>query len=654
MDSYDIAISGLGAAQQAFEVIGNNIANAATEGYHRQELNLTSSYSKQVGSMLFGGGVDTGEVSRVINNFLEKEIYRQQSSLGYISQELDTLRTVETMFGELSSDGGLNAAMDDFFNALKELAAHPLEIIYQEQAVSAAESMTNKFHILDDYLTTIECQITQEAESVIQEINSLVESIAVMNSKIETIEISGGKANNLCDQRDRCIAQLSELIDVEVQSQDYGVVNICIAGIPVLTGTSSVELEVGLNQAGDLSISIAGESAYYSEIQGGRLGGLISLKNTLVSDIHSDLNSLAAEMIQQINQYHVQGVGSEGSFTNLTGWTMIDEDFADFEASVSDGGISIRVTNVNTGEVTRTTIPVDISEDSLTSLAADIAAITGISASVYDSKLRIQADSGYEFDFLPAVLPEQTDSDFTGAVSPPEISVSGIYSETENQTFTFTVSGSGSVGNGALQITVTNGDGDIIKTFSIGSGYAAGDKLELGNGIEIALGTGDLADGNTFEVDAFARSDTTGILAAIGINTFFSGINASDIAVSSDICNAPGRIATSIGPDMTDNENISRLAGLEDAQFTNLNSMTIGEFYREMVTEIGLDVSTRSIRQENVEATIQNLSSQQSELSGVNINDEAARLLIFEQMFQAMSKYLAAIQNSLSTLMEII
>ena len=138
------------------------------------------------------------------------------------------------------------------------------------------------------------------------------------------------------------------------------------------------------------------------------------------------------------------------------------------------------------------------------------------------------------------------------------------------------------------------------------------------------------------------------------VNTFFSGKDASDISVNTSVINNPGSIATSIGPDMADNENILRLVNLQDTKFSNLDSMTFGEYYRRLVTDIGLEISTRNIREENIKASIQNLSNQQTDLSGVNINDEAAQLLLFEQMFQGMAKYLGTLQNSLTTLMQVI
>ncbi|OHB60438.1 MAG: flagellar hook-associated protein FlgK [Planctomycetes bacterium RBG_13_50_24] len=655
MDSFSIGLSGLDAAQKALDTIGNNIANAATEGYHRQKIVLNPAYSSQIGSFLLGGGVDVAGITRMMNRFLEQEIMRQQSSLGQVAQEFSTLRTVEAAFGEISSDSSLNTAMDKFFNALADLSTDPTGLIWQSQAITAAQTMAYQFRTLGETLTTLEDEIRLEAENTIGQINVLINGIAELNHKIEGIEITGGHAHNLSDQRDRYIIELSELIGIQTQAMDYGVVNVTAAGIPVVTNASVTELEVGLISGGNIGVSVAGGGTFITEVQGGSLGGLLILRNEILSDIHNDLNNLAAAIIQQINRYHVQGVGSDGSFTELTGWSMPSENLADLGDAVTDGSIYIRLTNTSTGEITRHAIAVDRTTDSLTTIAADISAITGLDAWVSASQLHIQADSDYEFDFLPCVLPEPTAGTLTGA-SPPEISVSGIYTGAINDTFRFTVSGAGSVGNGTLQLEVRDagGAGDVIATFNIGSGYAAGDLLDLGNGIKISLGVGDFGAGDNFDVDAFAGSDTSGVLAAIGINTFLSGNSALNIAVCSDISNTPGRIATCLGADMTDNRNVFRMAELKNESFGSLNSMTPGQFYRRLVTDIGQQINLKQIQNDNIRIMVNNLANQQAEISGVNINDEATQMLVFEQMYQAMAKYLNTIQTFISAILEII
>ena len=662
MDSFSIGVSGLNAAQKAIDIIGNNVANAATPGYHRQRINLNPAYARQIGSILLGGGVEFANVTREINNFLEQEILCQQSSLAQTSRELESLRTVETAFGELTGNSSLSAAIDGFFNSLQELSAHPTEPIWQRQVVTDAETMAGQFRTLSEFLTKLETQITLEAENSIGQINALTNQIAGLNDKIENVEVSGGQANNLCDQRDQCIKELSELIGVETQAREYGVVDVSIGGIPVVSGSSVTELEVGLNENNCLAITVAGASNYNTDAQGGQLGGLFSLRNELIPDIHDHLDDLANAIIQQINQYHFQGVGSEGSFTELTGWSMISEDLADFDPPVTDGTMYIRVTNTSTGEITRHAIDIDASTDSLTSIATDITAITGLTASVASSKLHIQAETNYEFDFLPAVLPEPepTPKTLTGT-PPPDIAVSGIYTGTTNSTFTCTVAGvSGQIGvTDGLKLEISK-DGTLIKELNVGLGYAAGDKLDLGDGLYISLSiasgetTGDLNVGNNFQIKGWADTDTSGVLAAVGVNTFFSGSSAMDMAVCSDIAAAPGRIATALGAEMTDNTNALRMAGLRDQTLSNLGTMTPGEFYRRLVTDIGQQLSVKQMQEDNAESMVQNLANQQSDISGVNINDEAAKLLVFEQMFQAMAKYLSTVQSSLSTIMEIV
>ncbi len=655
MDSFSIGISGLQAAQKAFDTIGNNIANAATEGYHRQRIELRPTYSSQVGEVLLGGGVDVVGVTRLIDELLEKEILRQESLLGQISQEFATLRTVENAFGELVEGSGLSGAIDKFFNALQDLSAHPTEIIWQNQVITEAMTMTGQFRTLGEFLTTLEDQIELEAKNTITQINILTNRIAELNNNIEKQEIDGGQANNLRDQRDQCIKELSKFVGIETRSRPYGVVDVYVAGTPVVINTTAINLEVGLKEAGKLGVSVAGANNYNINTEGGRLSGLISLRNKQVSDIHNDLDTLATVMKQQINQYHVQGVGSAGSFTNLTGWPATSQNLADFGSNVTDGKIYIRATNTSTGAITRNEITVDKSADTLSDIATLISGITGLSASVVSSKLNIQADANYKFDFLPAVLPLPTASTLSG--SPPTISVSGIYTGTNNDTFQFTVVGPvspESVGNGTLQLEVRNGAAQLVSILNVGSGYAAGDKLDLGNGIKISLSSGSLNAGETFDVDAFASTDTSGLLAAVGINSFLLGSSASDVAVCSDIAATPGRVASALGADMTDNTNALRMNGLRDQPLTSLNSMTPGEFYRQLVTDIGQQLFVKEARKDNIESMVQNLSNQQGELSGVNINDEAAQILAFEQMFQAMGKYLGTIQSSLLTIMEIL
>jgi flagellar hook-associated protein FlgK len=651
MESLSIGISGIQAAQKAFDIIGNNIANAATEGYHKQRIELSPTYVSQRSEIVLGGGVEVNGITRLIDELLETEIMRQESLLGQISQEYSTLRTVESAFGELVEGSGLSATIDKFFNAMQDLAANPTEIIWQNQLITEAQAMTDQFNSLGEYLVSLEEQIELEANNTITQINLLTTRIAELNASIKQQEINGGQANNLRDQRDHSISELSKLVGIETKARDFGVVDVYLSGTPVVINTSSLDVEVGYKTTGKLGVSVFGQNNFNITTEGGRLSGLISLRNDLISNIHNELDTLASVMVQEINKYHFAGVGSTGSFTSLTGWPVSNQNLSDFGSNVTDGTIYIRVTDTSTGAITRNAITVDKATDTLSNIATLISGITGVSASVVSTKLYIQAGANYKFDFMPAVLPQPTASTLSGTST---VSVSGIYNGTANDTFQFTVVGSGDVGNGTLQLEVRDGAAQLINTLNVGSGYAAGDKLDVGNGIKIALSTGSLNNGETFDVDAFANTDTSGLLAAVGINTLLSGVGAADMAVCSDIKTTPGRVASALGADMTDNTNALRMYGLKNQAITSLNSMTPGEYYRQIVTDTGQELFVKEARKDNIESVIQNLSNQQGELSGVNINDEAAKILAFEQMFQAIAKFMGTVQSSIASIMELL
>ena len=654
MSNYHIGIGALDAVQKALDVVGNNIANAATEGYHKQRIDLRPAPSMKAGTIVFGTGVKVADVTRLVDRLMEEELLRQRSLLEHSDTEVSILKTIESVLGEMSTEaGGLNAAMDAFFNALQDLSAHPRDPVYQHQVVNEADSMAGQFRTVGEYLTALETEIGMEADNVADAINSLSSQIAQLNDDIERVEVLGGTANSMRDERDQLITDLGKKVRVETIQRDFGVVDVSISGMPLIMGSSTVSMTAGYDDSGDLGLAATGSSNYLTQIDGGRMGGLLSLRNDLIDDLHDDLDSLAAAIIDQINQLHVQGVGSSGSFTSLSGRTMTSEALSDWGSSVADGSFFVRLTNMNTGTVSRHEIQIDASADTLTTVAADLSAISGLSASVTASKLNILADTNYQFDFLPSVLSSPTASNLTGS-SPPTVGVSGIYTGSSNQTLTFTVSGTGSVGNGTLQLSVTDGDGDALATLGVGSGYAAGDELAVGNGVKITLSRGDLVSGDTFEVDVYGDTDTSGFLSAAGLNTLFSGSHAEDIAVCTDMVQSPSRVAAALGSDMTDNTNASRMAELRSQTLTALGSLTCGDYYRQVITDLGQQVSLKQMRQDNIEAVVQNLSDHQSDMSGVDINEEAAQLLVFEQMFQSIAKYLSTVRGTMAQVMEII
>ena len=153
------------------------------------------------------------------------------------------------------------------------------------------------------------------------------------------------------------------------------------------------------------------------------------------------------------------------------------------------------------------------------------------------------------------------------------------------------------------------------------------------------------------KLTAFALS---GFLAAVGMNTFLSGTTASDMEVCARLIEDPDRIATALGGDLSDNGAALRMSGVHDEAVDSLGGMTPNEYYQRTTANLGQEVALKQSRQEHIEAVIEDLKGQQSDISGVNINDEAAQLIIFEKMFQAIAKYFTSLQTMITALMEVV
>jgi len=581
MGSYDIGLSGLNAAQKALDVIGNNIANAATEGYHRQRVELSPTDDVYINGVYIGQGVEFEGITRLIDRFLDGQIVNQESTMAQIWRELDALRTMESTFGELSTDG-LSTALDNFFGALYELAAKPKDKNYQYPVISTAQSLVNQLRGLGTTVSELETQVYEEAQSTIESINSLAVQIAELNGNIRTMAVSGNDMNNMCDQRDQLITELARLTGITTVDIEYGVVNISVGNASLVAGSNSFELELGLVVNGsnyDFGISPAGAGVYSTQLSGGKLGGLFSLNNEILRDVGTKLDTLAKTIVFEVNKLHVQGVGASGSFERLTGWTMTDQDLSDFDPPLVDGEtLYVRVTYPD-GSVVQEAFTVDASVggDTLTTMAEEFAAITGLSGSQVNSgQLEIVADDGYTFDFLggvPAEPPAGDDNMMTGNV--PDIDISGIYTGSTNKIYTFTVVGNGTVGSGAVSISVDDGSG-VVATINVGDGYVPGTVVNVYDGIKISFdvsgsSAGDLNDEDFFRIRALANSDASGFLAAAGINCFFAGTGSTSIAVTDYVgnsVNGADRIAVSGSVGMDDNANVQAMAKLGDSSIS--------------------------------------------------------------------------------------
>ncbi|RPI61753.1 MAG: flagellar hook-associated protein FlgK [Planctomycetaceae bacterium] len=651
MLSYSIGLSGLNAAQRALELIGTNIANATTEGYHRQQLDLAPVDYTSLGAKTSGGVSVTG-IRRLVDNMLEVEITRQQSNLSQSSQELNTLQAIEASLGDLGSSS-IGYSLTQFLASMQELTGQPDSLPLRQQMVDAADSLCSQLRSFSEFLTSVQQQVYGQAQEAVSEVNTLSARVAELNTQIMEAKDRGGFPSMLEDNRQQAINDIAELLGIETNTKSAadGAVNVIAQNSPLVMGATAATLAIGITSADTIGLSVNDAGNYQTDWSGGKLGALLRLRNEIIPAIQAQFDSLAQQVMSAVNQIHVQGVGASGSFDSLTGVTCPDGLLSTWATGVSDGEINIRITD-SVGGLTRQKVAVNTKVDTLESIAGKIDALTGVSASVVNGALRIQSDSGCTFDFLPEVLKTPDLSGITGSAGP---TVSGAYDGKTNDKFVFTVKGSGEVGiDDSLHLEVRNLAGELVESFNIGEGYAAGDKLELPNGIKVSLTAGQLNDGDTFSVEGLANTDTSGFLATAGINTFFVGDSARNISVATRILTDPNKIACSAASSGKDNLNIVKISGMIDKPLEALGNNTLANYFTQIIVGVGQSVADRQARQESTQDVMQNLQQQQNSISGVDINEEAANLMIYQRMYQGMAKFISTQDQTLKYLMDIL
>ena len=654
MPNYSIALSGLDVAQRALEMVSTNISNAATQGYHRQRLKIVSlSGGGAMGDSM--GGARVAGAMRQMDGLLDGELLRQQPSYAQIAQELQTFQTIESSIGGLD-DSGLFQAMSDFFSSLSALAAEPQSQAMQEQVVARAEGLAWQFRNLGQFLQQLRGQIQLDAQNTLRDANNLIDEIGELNRQILTLSIRGQMPNLLMDRRDQAVQELGALVDVQVSPSpgQEGVVNVTCYGTPVGVLGEATHFASAITADGKLGITVEGDNLYQTEVDGGRFGALIRLHNQLLPAIQDQLDLLASQMITQLNRQHVQGVGTTGGFTRLSGQAVSAEPFAQWAPGFGDQPTSlfVRVTRLSDGAVARHEVAV-LPTDTVADLAARLEALPGLSASAEGGRLDIRAEGGYQFDFLPDLLQSPDVPLATAGSAQPMFG--GQYTGQASADYDFVVVQGGTVGATAgLAIEVRDQAGHVLGTLNVGAGYAAGDTLVAANGISVSLSAGTLAAGDRFTVQALADSDPSGVLAALGINVLFEGNSALTVRVAQRVLDDSRLLATARNRDMNDNGAIKRMAALSQEPLAALKGMSLPDALRTLITHVGQEIAVRQSRQASAEQVIQQLTTQRDELSGVDINEQAAQMLVFERMFQAMAKVITAQSKSMDALLELL
>ncbi len=644
-----IGLSGILTSQRAMLIAAHNISNSNTKGYTRQSSIMATRVPMVTNAGTIGQGVELVKIIRQKDDYLNSRLRDVTSSVGSASVKRQYLRELETVFNE-TSDASLTNALASFFKSINDLSQSPENISSRSTLLENANTLADTFQRIPTELDQMRTFIKQSIESKVSDVNNLTASIADVNKQIVSFKIKGIESNDLLDKRDSLLLDLSKLINVRIKTQGNGSIDVMTYEGALVSGTNSTALTSNVDTNGDIHITNVDETSNYT-FKTGEIKGLQDLYNTTLDNYEEKLNTLASSFIKEINKIHSEGVGLSGGFSSIKSANAVSDATAALNAAglsitPSDGSIYITVTNTSTGEVTKEKIDVVVTTDSLTTVKNTINSTASgtagnIMATIVDNKLRISAAAGYEFNFSYALDPNPETTGITGTTVP---SISGIYSGQSNDVYTFTALGSGTIGSTAgLQVEVKDSSGAVVATLDIGDGYTAGNTINVVDGISASFSSGTINSGDTFSLDVINDSDTTDLLAALGINTFFSGTDASSIAVNTEISNDVSLIAASLG-ETGNNTNALRLSALQD-NTSVVNNTTFADYLHQISSALGEEASNANKSEESFNALETSLGNRRDEVSGVSVDEELVNLVRFQQAYQASAKYISIVNG---------
>lgn len=244
----------------------------------------------------------------------------------------------------------------------------------------------------------------------------------------------------------------------------------------------------------------------------------------------------------------------------------------------------------------------------------------------------------------------------TGQDNPIEIAVTGTYTGSANGQLLFVPENDGQVGvTSNLRVRVYDDQGGLVTTLDIGEGYDPSTPIDLGNGVSVAFGPGSVSAtaGHAFELDVLADSDTSDLLVALGLNSFFLGSGAADMTVNDALRANVDSFAASIGTASGDAGNVARLMDLRSTEVDALDENTIEDFWADVVGDIGFETEGAQQTLDAQNLLMNRLEAERESVSGVNLDEEMLDLVRFQQSYEAAARYLSTVQEMTATLLEL-
>lgn len=304
----DNSLSGMFLARIALQTVSHNIANANTPGFSRQDVLVSARRPLNLSYGQLGRGVQIEQVRRLTDSFLQQKQRAQGARLESYAQIDSTLQEVEAILGSVSSDH-LGASLTAFFNAWSDLATPPINSSLKQAVVSAAQAVVTDFRATASSLDDLERSLNDGLGREVTNLNSLLRQVADLNNQILYVESASAAANDLRDQRDAAILEVSKLARVSVLEREDGTVDLVLSGRTVVTRGNAETLELNrvFVDGTERAEIVAARSQSPVTLAEGKLQGMIAARDEHVRALRERLDDLAKLLADRVNALHTQG-----------------------------------------------------------------------------------------------------------------------------------------------------------------------------------------------------------------------------------------------------------------------------------------------------------------------------------------------------------
>lgn len=636
-----IGQSALLAAQVGISTTGHNIANANTPGYTRQVVVQAAAQAQNTGSGFVGQGTSVSSVLRQYSEILTTQVFNGQSTTEELNAYYKNMSAIDNMLANV--DAGVSPAIQDFFKKVQAAASNPGDSAARQSMLSSSQALSSRFQSIGKRLEEMNDEVNSQLSNNVTQINSYANQISKLNASIENAQSADGQPpNDLLDQRDQLISQLSKLMKVSVVKQDGTNVNVFVGnGLPLVVGKQTYAMSTISSPSDPARLELAIQTSTgavtpiaNSSISGGSIGGLIQYRESLES-IRSQFGMIAYAVADAFNTQHRQGLDSTGNpggtffnvagptsspNTNNTGNGVLSATISNLAAltgsnyKIKYDGTNYTVTRLSDSTTQSfTSLPqtvdgVNISLSSGTFASGDEYLIKPTAQAASQLTVAINSVSKIALGGPPVSSSAATGNTGSGVIGTPSVSAS--YSGAPlGAAFTLTYNSAGTTLTGfpATQaVTVTNGS--TTTTFAAGAPvtYVAGATYTVG-GVSFTL-SGTPANGDTFTM----TPNTT---------------------------NNKG-----------DNRNALKLAALQSNNLLLSGTQSFEGVLSQLVSQVGNKTNELKVTSEAETKMLDYNVAQQQSFSGVNLDEEAANLLRYQQAYQAAGKLMQIAKEMFDTL----